>query len=191
MALRKVDSLLDCGAEVTVISPEIGTGLRALEREKRLVWIQRCYQAGDLDGAFLVIGATDEEEVNQAVSQEARARGVLVNIVDAPRLCSFHVPAVLRRGRIALAISTGGASPALAKRLREKLEEVFGPEYGELAELLHRLRKEAAAQGLRGERAARAWQAILDSEVLALLAAGRREEAEAKARACLTSSPLE
>ena len=187
VALRKVERLLECGAEVTLVAPEAEAGLCGLAGGTRLLWRKKPYQASDLEGAFLVVGATDDEQTNRVISQEARARGVLVNIVDRPELCDFHVPAVVRRGRVAIAISTGGASPALAKRLREKLEATLGPEYSELAELLHRLRAEASAHGLKGPEAARVWQRILDSDVLELLAAGRREEAEARARACFTS----
>jgi precorrin-2 dehydrogenase/sirohydrochlorin ferrochelatase len=191
VARRKVEALLECGAEVTVIAPEAVQPLRELAGQKRLTWQQRPYRTGDLEGAFLVIGATNDESANRAVAQEARAGRALVNIVDAPELCDFFLPAVARRGRIAVAVSTGGASPALAKRLRQKFEAILGEEYGELAELLHRLRQEAAPRASKGRQAAGAWQAVLDSDVLELLAAGKREEAEARARECLRSSRSE
>jgi precorrin-2 dehydrogenase/sirohydrochlorin ferrochelatase len=107
--------------------------------------------------------------------------------VDAPERCDFIVPAVVRRGPVLIAISSGGASPALARRLRELLEAEVGPEYGELAELLGRLRPEVLAIGDEDKRR-RIWEAILDSRVLELLREGRREDAELEARRCISSA---
>jgi precorrin-2 dehydrogenase/sirohydrochlorin ferrochelatase len=139
VAERKVSSLVESGARVTVIAPACTPALtcRAARGEIRL--LSRSYAPGDLDGCRLAYAATDDPEVNRAVHAEATARGVWLNVADQPDLCSFTVPAMVRRGDLTIAVSTNGASPALARRIREELERRFGPEYGEL---LQRLRSE-------------------------------------------------
>lgn len=186
VAARKVRALLDCGAQVVVVSPQAGPAIGDLARQGAVEWVRRAYTDGDLDDARLVIAAAPPQ-VNDAVAREARRRGLPVNVVDDPERCDFIVPAVVRRGRVVIAFSTGGASPALARRLRETLETQIGPEFGELAELLGRLRAEVLAVGDKGRRRS-IWQAILDSRALDLLREGRREEAEAEARRCISSA---
>ncbi|RME67406.1 MAG: bifunctional precorrin-2 dehydrogenase/sirohydrochlorin ferrochelatase, partial [Nitrospirae bacterium] len=123
VAERKVLSLLGSEAEVTVISPKLTECLEALKRLGRISHIPRAYQKGDLEGAFIAIVATDEEDVNIQASEEAHALGVPVNVVDRPELCSFIVPSVLRRGPLVVAISTSGTSPAMARNLRRFIED--------------------------------------------------------------------
>ena len=136
VALEKVEGLLACGARVTVVAPEV-----APELEQHGVALRRRrYRADDLDGHFLVVAATSTTSVNRRVFAEAEARGMLCNVVDVPELCSFILPAVHRVDPIAVAISTGGASPALAQRLRDDIAAVVGPEHAVLARRLRDLR---------------------------------------------------
>ena len=145
VAARKVEGLLAAGARVTVVSPRLAPALEQLAAQDRVTVLQRAYQPGDLEGARLAIAATDDPVVNQAVWQEAQERGCLVNVVDDPAHCTFHTPAVVRRGPVTVAVGTGGASPALAKHLRREIEAVVGPEYGQLAALLAELRPRVQA----------------------------------------------
>lgn len=147
VAERKVRGLLSCGALVKVVSPELGAGLKdLLEAEDNLSWVPRPYCDGDLDDAFLAIAATDDKETQQSVYLEAEKRRIPVNVADVPALCSFILPATVRRGDLTLAISTGGKSPALAKQLRLDLEKRFGPEYKILVDILGSLRSEVLAR---------------------------------------------
>jgi precorrin-2 dehydrogenase/sirohydrochlorin ferrochelatase len=138
VGLEKAAGLATCGARVTVVSPELEPGFAELDVE----WRAREYETGDLEGMFLAIAATDERAVNEAVHRDAEARAMLCNVADVPELCNFILPAVLRQGPIAVAFSTGGASPALAKRLRSQIAELVRPEHADLAEELRALRPE-------------------------------------------------
>jgi len=130
IATRKVEGLLRAGAKVTVISLEITETLRAWEQQGKVRHLKRCYQKGDLKDYFLVYGATGLREVDDQMAAEARSEGVLLNVVDHRTLCGFINPAVLQRGNLTIAISTGGKSPGFAKMVRQKLEEFMGQEYG-------------------------------------------------------------
>ncbi len=176
VALRKVAGLLESEAVVEVVSPRLCAALQQLA-EQGLVQVQkRDYRKGDLAGALAVIAATDDPAVNEAVSSEARANRQLVNVVDDPLRSSFIVPSVVRRGEVSLAISTGGRSPALARRLRLKLEKVLGAEYAPLVDLLGEVRNELKNEGVRAS--GQAWEEALELDpLLDLLAKGRREEA--------------
>jgi precorrin-2 dehydrogenase / sirohydrochlorin ferrochelatase len=136
VGLEKAQGLAVCDAHVVVVSPELCDGFAELDVE----WVARGYETGDLDGAFLVIAATDDRAVNERVHVDAEAREMLCNVADVPDLCNFILPAVHREGPIAVAVSTGGASPALAKRLRSQIAELVGPEHAELAEELRAMR---------------------------------------------------
>ena len=142
VAARKLAGLLAAGARVTVISPELSTEVESRAADRQITVLRRAYEPGDLSGAFLVIAATDDPPTNAAVWDEARQLGCLINAVDDPAHSNFILPAVVRRGEVNLAISTGGASPTLARRLREQLETQVGPEYGDLAGLMAELRPE-------------------------------------------------
>ena len=146
VGLEKVDGLLACDASVTLIVPAAHEALRAYAREGSIEWLQRPYGGpGDLDGAFLVIAATDTTDVNIAVFDDAERRAMLVNVVDVPPLCNFILPAIVRNGPLAIAISTAGASPALAKRMKREVSEHFGERYATLALLLNEVRGWAKA----------------------------------------------
>jgi len=139
---EKASGLLECGAAVTVVSPELDPAFSGLDVE----WAPRRYRAGDLAGAFLVMAATSDRAVNSRVSRDAERLGKLCNVADVPELCNFILPAVHRQGSIAVAVSTGGASPALAKRLRSRIAELVQPEHAELAEELRALRPDVQAR---------------------------------------------
>jgi precorrin-2 dehydrogenase/sirohydrochlorin ferrochelatase len=140
VAERKIESLLDTRASINVVSPEVTARILMLASERRVELHRRPYLPGDCSGATLVLSATDDDATNRSVFEEARKAGVLVNTADQPALCDFIMPAVVRRGDIAIAISTSGTSPGLAARLRHKIERLIGPEYGRLAQLLSEAR---------------------------------------------------
>jgi len=146
IAEGKVEGLLTSEATVMVIAPEVTDTIAAWTREQRLVWHAREFRPSDLDGLFLVIAATGVDAVNESVFREADARGILCNAVDEPDRCHFYYPAVVRRGPLQIAISTGGLSPSLASRLRQELEEQFGPEYERWIAELGMLRQKAFAR---------------------------------------------
>jgi precorrin-2 dehydrogenase/sirohydrochlorin ferrochelatase len=127
----KVKSLLRAGAKVRVVAPRATRAVRAWRRAGKVCWEARGFKPADLDGVFLVVAATPQggAELHEQIFQEARRRGVLCNVVDDPARCDFYYPAVVRRGHLQIAISTGGRSPALAQHLRKELEQQFGPEY--------------------------------------------------------------
>lgn len=141
IAQRKIKGLLEAGAKVTVISPSFSPSVNKLAREGKVKAIVRKYRKSDLSGAFLVFSATDDREVNRVVARHAREKGILVNTADDPDYCDFTLPAVVKRGELTVAIASGGASPALSRHLREKLEKMVGDEYGKLVSLLGELRE--------------------------------------------------
>ena len=146
IAWRKTESLLECGARVRVVAPECNPEVREMSRAGRIELARRGFRPEDLDGAFVVIAATDDEEANRAVHDAARERGVLCNVVDRPELCDFYVPAVVERGDLQIAISTNGKAPALGAALRKWLEEEIGPAYGAVVERLGELRERVRAR---------------------------------------------
>lgn len=138
IAARKIEKLLDAGAIVTVISPELTDELVGLNSEQKIQWINRFYEPGDIKGYILVIASTDDPKVNEAVYTEARKENVLVNCVDKPAYCNFYVPAIIQRGDLQIAISTSGSAPFLSKRIRMLLEEHL---YDGLAQDLEELKQ--------------------------------------------------
>jgi precorrin-2 dehydrogenase/sirohydrochlorin ferrochelatase len=145
IGLEKIEGLLACDAEVVVVAPEADREVAELAESGAVEWRRRPYTAGDLEDCFLVIAATSDTDVNIAVYADAEARAMLVNVVDVPPLCNFILPAIVRRGPIAIAISTAGASPALAKRMKSQIAELFGDEYAALALMLNEVRGWAKA----------------------------------------------
>jgi precorrin-2 dehydrogenase / sirohydrochlorin ferrochelatase len=141
IGLEKVEGLLACDGEVTLIAPEAEPALREYAGEGSIHWEQRPYGgAEDLEGVFMAIAATNDTDVNIAVYDDAERRAMLVNVVDVPPLCNFILPAIVRTGPLAIAISTAGASPALAKRIKREVEGQFGEPYARLAVLLNEVR---------------------------------------------------
>lgn len=146
VASRKAQTLIDCEAIVTVVSPEFSEALKNLEQTSDITMIQRPYQTSDLDDKFLVIGATNDENLNRRVNADAEQRNMLCNIADVPDICNFILPAIIRRGDLCIAISTSGKSPAFAKKLRKDLEKTFGDEYAQLLTLMGEIRKKLLAE---------------------------------------------
>ena len=174
VAARKVQDLLAAKANVTVIAPQLCDGIVALADEKRIVAHGRPYNSGDLAGTFVAIAATDDEGLNARISADAAAIHVLINVVDRPSLCTFTVPATLRRGDLTLAISTGGRCPALAGILREELGERYGPEYAELVSLFGELRKRMIELGWDGQRIRETLAGMYRDGAIGRIAAGGR-----------------
>jgi siroheme synthase-like protein len=137
VGLEKVEGLLACDGDVVLVAPEIEPALEELASEGSIEWVQREYRPEDLEGTFMVIAATNDSEVNIGVYHDAERRAMLVNVVDVPPLCNFILPAIVRMGPLAIAISTAGASPALAKRMKREVSELFGEEYARLAVILN------------------------------------------------------
>ena len=152
VAASKIKGLLACGARLTVVSPEAGKRIHAYARAGQLVWRRKSFSPRDLGGAFLVIAATDSPAVNAAVFHSCQTRKILCNSVDDPAHCDFFYPAVVRRGPLQIAISTGGCSPALAARLRKDLSREFGPEWSVFVEHLADLRQQILRTALSSQR---------------------------------------
>ncbi len=137
IGLEKIEGLLACNGDVVVVAPDVIPAVRQLVDEGSIEWIKRAYEPGDLERTFVVIAATNDTDVNIGVYNDAERRAMLVNVVDVPPLCNFILPAIVRTGPLAIAISTAGASPALAKRIKREIAEAYGPEHARLAELLN------------------------------------------------------
>ena len=170
VAERKIASLLEAGADVTVISPDASETVARWSKNQSIHFIARCYQPGDLADTELAFVATDVGAVNAAVYKEGRERAVWVNAADDPGHCDFILPSVLRRGDLTVAVSTGGTSPALARTIREELELYFTPEYEMLVTLAAEVREELRAQGI--SLPFEAWRRALSGEVRQLLMRG-------------------
>jgi precorrin-2 dehydrogenase/sirohydrochlorin ferrochelatase len=144
---QKIRSLLDCGAHIRVVAPAASATVREWADRGTLTWIERPFESADLDGAYIVIAATSNVEVNHRIYREAQMRGILCNVVDDPPHCDFYYPAIVRRGQLQIAISTAGLSPALAQRIRKQLEEEFPPAYASWLEQLGSRREALFAAG--------------------------------------------
>lgn len=177
IAEGKVDGLLAAQANVTVISPELTLHLHDLVENKEITYLARTYQPGDLTGAFMVICATDQSEINHQAWQEATANHQLVNVVDDTPRCNFIAPSILRQGDLTIAISTSGRAPALAVRLKERLQREIGPEYARFLELAGELREPLARQLPDFETRKALWYELVDSEILDVLADGDEKKA--------------
>jgi len=181
IAEGKVRALLEAGGAVTVISPRLTPALDEWAQAERLRHLARRYRPGDLAGVWLAIAATDDRQTNRQVWQEAEERGILINVVDDPPHCNFIAPAVVRRGDLTIAISTGGKAPALAARLRQQLEQTIGAEYAPFLELAGSVRKGLAARWPAAEQRRTLWYRLVDSDILELLRRG--DEPAARRRA--------
>jgi uroporphyrin-III C-methyltransferase/precorrin-2 dehydrogenase/sirohydrochlorin ferrochelatase len=178
VAARKARFLLRAGARLTVIAPERDPQFAVLAREHSFNWQQRRYRRGDLNGAVAVIAATPDRRVNEAVHAEARARGIPVNVVDSPELCSFIFPAIVDRSPLTVAVSSSGASPVLARSVRSRIEAMLPSATADIAKFgrLHRERIRAAGRDEADRR--RIWEQIIDGEIAQLLLSNRWQEAE-------------
>ncbi len=171
---RKVSSLLKAGAKVTLISPNLTKNLRKLAERGKINSIARGYKRGDLKGAFLVIAATGDYGTNQQVFEEGMRHRIPINVVDSPAQCSFIVPSIISRGDLILAISTGGKSPALAKKIRKELEKNFGPEYARLLKLLGTVRRKLLREGHPSDINKMKLTRLVESPILSLMREGKR-----------------
>ena len=176
-AERKVEGLLAAHASVTVISEVVTRNLTLWADECRLTWLPRAYQPGDLQGAWLAIATTRDSALASRLKDEAETDGVLLNVTDDVPNSNFVAGAVMRRGALAVAVSTSGCSPALAARIRQQLEETFGPEYADFLDLLADLRQPVAARHPGFEARKAVWGQLLSSNVLDLLRRGEAAEA--------------
>lgn len=187
VAARKIQLLLRARARVTLVAPRLSAAAQALLQAKSSVveHVARAYQAGDIQGRVLVIAATDDERVNAQVAADARLLAVPVNVVDRPELCSFTMPSIVDRSPILIAVSTGGASPVLARLLRARLETFVPATFGRLANLLSSLRGEAKARMPDGQRRRRFWEKIVQGPIAELVFAGREDDARQAIQAAL------
>ena len=166
VAQRKIETLLEHGADVHVIANELTPTLRDQVEAGKITWNGAEYDERALKGTFLVVAATDNTALNRQVSEDAKRKGILINAVDQPSDCSFIVPSVLRRGDLLIAVSTSGSSPMLAKKIRRTLEKQFGEEYEMFLNLMGALRKEILARGLSQDANRRIFRALVDSPIL-------------------------
>jgi precorrin-2 dehydrogenase / sirohydrochlorin ferrochelatase len=194
IGLEKVDGLLACDGEVTLISPEAVPALEEYAREGSIRWERRSYAGGeDLEGVLMAIAATDDTDVNIAVYDDAERRAMLVNVVDVPPLCNFILPAIVRTGPLAIAISTAGASPALAKRMKREIEGQFGEEYARLAVLLNEARGWAKATLPTYRERKEYFESIVngDPDPIELLRAGDERDSESAVRELIARAQSE
>jgi siroheme synthase-like protein len=183
VAVGKVRGLVEAGARVTVVAPDVDV---ALDGMAGVAFERRPYRRGEVAGYRFVVAATGDPAVNQAVYDDGEAAGVWVNAADDPERCSAILPARVRQGRLLVTISTSGYSPAVASWLRGRFAAELGPEYDELIGMLGEARTEVQARGLATEDVD--WRRALDSGILDLIRAGRLEDAKERLRACLSSS---
>jgi precorrin-2 dehydrogenase / sirohydrochlorin ferrochelatase len=184
IAERKIASLLEADASVTVVSPTLSPILAQWASDGRFRYCKKSFTPDDVAGYMLVMCATDSPLVNEQAATEAKQAGALVNVADTPSLCDFTLPARLQRGSLSVTVSTGGRSPALARELRNELDRRYGQEYGDYLELVSRLRREWQESCTSSEERCQRWSALkgFDPEVLELLRQGRIEEAEVRFR---------
>jgi len=166
VAERKVRRLLDCGARVTVVGKRLNLKLKNLKTRQRIEHVASDYGAECISGSFLVIGATDNARVNGRVYRDAKKKGILVNIVDDPEHCDFILPSLLERGDLTVAVSTGGKSPALARKLRMELEGRYGHEYEILIRIMGMLRKRVLRRRYSSEENRKLFEAVVNSDIL-------------------------
>jgi len=166
VAERKVESLIGTGAAIVLISPEVTSRLDSLAQSNHIQLHRRAYSSGDCAGAALVFSASDDAKVSASVFEEATKAGAFVNTADQPSLCDFIMPAVVRRGDVAIAISTGGTSPGLAAQLRRKIGRIIGPEYAKLAQLLSKARPEIRSRVPDAEQRKALHYRILNSDII-------------------------
>ncbi|MGE0130308.1 MAG: bifunctional precorrin-2 dehydrogenase/sirohydrochlorin ferrochelatase [Blastocatellales bacterium] len=182
IAEGKAIQLVEAGARVTVVSPALTEALRGLVEIGEINHRGGCFVTEDLNGMVLVISATDDRKVNEAVALAAARRGLLCNVVDQPDLCNFITPALVTRGELQISVSTGGGSPTLTQRVKREVAALISDEYGALLELAAKMRAEAKDRIADFERRKNALRAFVESEAIDLIRAGKREEAQALAR---------
>jgi len=189
VAYRKVLSLLECGGRVRLVSDSVIPGLEKLVHEQKLEYHSREFSDGDLSGAFMVIGATDNPKVNALVYKIASSKGLLVNIIDSPDECNFIVPSVVRSGDLCISVSTGGKSPALAKKTRKKLQDEFGDEYGVFLAMMGEMRPKVIENNQNLAKRMELFSDVVESDIMELIKSGEVEEARMKMQKMLGLYP--
>jgi siroheme synthase-like protein len=187
VARRKIGGLLDCGAAVTVVSLELTPQLKKAAARGDFCYNERGFRVGDLRGKSLVIAATGAHGLNTRIARACQKRGIPVNVVDNPGLCTFFMPSVVRRGPLCISISTGGGSPMLARRIREDLERQFGPAFEEITALLGEMRRRILERLPDEDDRRQCWDVIVTPELVALLKAGKLEIARKQVEMACTS----
>ncbi len=177
---RKATTLMDCGARVVVVTETATKTLRDWASQGLIELKLKACKPSDLDLKFLVIGATNNEETNRRIYREAEARGILCNIADRPRACTFVLPAIVRQGDLVIAVSTSNKSPALAKKIRQQLEKQFGPEYATLLDLMGAIRRKLLAESKSPEANKRKLEQLLDEGFLDMIRQDRTLEVDAR-----------
>lgn len=178
VAARKVETLLGCGALVTVLAPALAPELADMTERRAVQYVKREYSKEFIDGASLVVAATDDEKTNRAVYDDAVSAGIQVNVVDVPELCTFIVPSIVERGDLLIAVSTSGKSPAMAKRIRKELEKIFGDEYRVVLDLMGEMRVLAQEREPNLEKRMGVLSAIANSNIIERIKRGERPGAE-------------
>ncbi|MBW2574124.1 MAG: bifunctional precorrin-2 dehydrogenase/sirohydrochlorin ferrochelatase [Deltaproteobacteria bacterium] len=166
---RKVMTLLNCGAKVTVVSSDVAEKLQELSDGDIIKLEKRPFQISDLDEMFLVMGATDNQEINREIHSEAERLGVLCNIADRPEVCNFILPAIVNRGDLIIAISTSGKSPAFAKKIRKDLEKVFGTEYAEFLKLMGEIRNKLLSEDHEPEAHKHLFEKLIKRDLIKMI----------------------
>ncbi|HYD48081.1 MAG TPA: bifunctional precorrin-2 dehydrogenase/sirohydrochlorin ferrochelatase [Terriglobales bacterium] len=178
LAAHKASSLLDSGAQVSIVARHPGPALRELAKRRSAELIERPFRAGDLAGVALAIDASEDENLHPVIAAEARAAGAWLNVVDRPSLCDYITPAVVRRGDLTIAVSTSGASPALASRIRQDLDRVYGDEYGKALEVLRAVRSRLMAAAAPLELRQNVFKKLAASPLCRYLRDGRVDEVD-------------
>ena len=166
IAERKIARLLECGASVVVVGKKLGPKLDDMKSEGKIKHIAGDYQEEHIRNAFLVIGATDRDDINEKIYMDAKRKGILANIVDDPGRCDFILPSIFQQGDLQIAISTGGKSPALAKKLRLEMEKNYGPEYKTLLDIMGAVREKVITKGRPSEENKKLFESLLNSDIL-------------------------
>ncbi|MEW5807381.1 MAG: bifunctional precorrin-2 dehydrogenase/sirohydrochlorin ferrochelatase [Acidobacteriota bacterium] len=182
VARRKVKSLLDAGAVVKVISPELISSLKSLVENGKIKYLKREFRKEDLKGSAIVIVATGDRELNWKIYREATRFNILCNVVDDPELCHFTVPSSISRGDLQIAVSTSGKSPTLAREIRKKLEKIFGREYEKYLNLMGEIRTEVLQQVASPAKRKKIFDALSRSRILSHLKRGKMREASRESR---------
>ncbi len=190
IAERKIRRLLECGARVLVISPEISSSLKALAQKRKIAFKKRGVRLADLKSAYLVISATGERKINAALSAYCRSKRILINVVDSQAECNFILPALFRRGALTIAVSTNGLSPALSTKIRRDLQQGFGKEYARFLRIIKKLRPEVLKKIKSPESRKSFWKKALAPDIIGLLRKNKVRLAEKRLRAILEHAKI-
>ncbi len=180
--------LLECGARVLVISPEVTHRLKILSASKKIIFKKRRVNLTDLQGVYLVVSATSDRRINSLVSSYCRRKGILINVVDSPKECNFILPSAVRRGNLTIAVSTDGISPALSKKIRQDLEQRFGVEYAKLLRIIEKLRPEVLRKIKNSKSRKAFFQKAVQADILNLLRKNKDRQAKEKIRVILENA---